>query len=359
MSQTTAREVTRKTQVKRAGVVAPPSPTMPNPSRIFQTFNAFQQTAALRAAIELDVFTAIADRQTTVAQIAQRAAASERGIRILCDYLTVLGFLTKNDTHYGLALDAAMFLDRGSPAYMGSATRFLDAPEMVRAFDRLADAVRKGGTMMGEEGTLDAENALWVEFARSMAPLMMQPAETIAQMVGADKGEKCRVLDIAAGHGLFGINIARHNPQAEIVALDWPNVLEVAKGNARKSGVESRYATIPGSALEADLGKGYDLVLLTNFLHHFDPPTCEGLLRRVHAALVPSGRAVTLEFVPNDDRVTPPEAATFSMIMLGTTPRGDAYTFAEIDRMFRQAGFTRSEHFRQPPMPESVIISYR
>jgi len=358
MSQTTAREVVRSPQVETART-ATPSQTMPNPSRIFQTFNAFQQTAALKAAIDLDVFTAIGDRQTTVEQIARRAAAAERGIRILCDYLTVLGFLTKNQTHYGLAPDAAMFLDRGSPAYMGNAARFLDAPDMVRAYDHLADAVRKGGTVMSEEGTLGAENTLWVEFARSMAPLMMQPAEAIAQLVGAGKSEKCRVLDIAAGHGLFGINIARHNPQAEIVALDWPNVLEVAKENARKSGVESRYATIAGSAFEAELGNDYNLVLLTNFLHHFDPPTCERLLRRVHAALVPGGRAVTLEFVPNDDRVTPPEAATFSMIMLGTTPRGDAYTFAEIERMFRNAGFSRSEHFRQPPMPESVIISYK
>jgi len=358
VSQTTTREVVRGPQVETAKAVAP-SATMPNPMRIFQTFNAFQQTAALRAAIELDVFTAIGDRQTTVEEIAQRAKASERGVRILCDYLTVLGFLTKNETHYGLAPDAAMFLDRGSPAYMGKATRFLDAPEMVRAYDRLAEAVRKGGTVMSEEGTLGAGNPLWVEFARSMAPLMLMPATAIARMVGADKGEKCRVLDIAAGHGLFGINIARHNPQAEIVALDWPNVLEVAKENARNSAVDSRYSTIAGSAFEVDLGKGYDLVLLTNFLHHFDPPTCEKLLRRVHAALVPGGRAVTLEFVPNDDRVTPPEAATFSMIMLGTTPHGDAYTFAEFERMFRNAGFTRSEHFRQPPLPESVIISYK
>jgi 2-polyprenyl-3-methyl-5-hydroxy-6-metoxy-1,4-benzoquinol methylase len=212
--------------------------------------------------------------------------------------------------------------------------------------------------MMGDEGTVGVENPIWVEFARSMAPMMMMPSERISLLVGAHKGGKCRVLDIAAGHGLFGIDIARHNPDAEIVALDWASVLEVAQENAKKSGVESRYSTIAGSAFDVEFGEGYDLVLLTNFLHHFDPPTNEELLRKVHAALAPSGRAVTLEFVPNDDRVTPPEAATFSMIMLGSTPHGDAYTFAEIERMFSNAGFRSSEHFRQPPMPESVIISY-
>jgi 2-polyprenyl-3-methyl-5-hydroxy-6-metoxy-1,4-benzoquinol methylase len=331
---------------------------MPNPGRLFQTFNAYQQTAAMRAAIDLDIFTAIGDRQTTANQIAGRVGAAERGVRILCDFLTVMGYLTKNDFHYGLAPDAALFLDRRSPAYMGSAASFLDAPEMLKAFDGLADAVRKGGTVMGEEGTVGVENPIWVEFARSMAPMMKMPAEVISRLVGADQGGKCRVLDIAAGHGLFGIDIARHNPQAEIVALDWASVLEVAKENARKSGVESRYSTLPGSAFEVDFGGNYDLILLTNFLHHFDVPTNEKLLRKVRAALAPNGRAVTLEFVPNDDRVTPPEAATFSMIMLASTPHGDAYTFAEYVRMFGNAGFSRSEHLRQPPLPESIIISY-
>jgi SAM-dependent methyltransferase len=327
--------------------------------RIFQTLNAFQQTAAMRAAIELDVFTAIGEGQTTTAEIAQRSSAAERGVRILCDNLTLMGFLSKNSAHYGLAPDAAMFLDRRSPAYMGSAVRFLNAPDLLHAYDHLTEAVRKGGTAMSEEGTIAPENPIWVEFARSMAPLMVMPAEAIAQIVGADAGVKCRVLDIAAGHGLFGVTIARHNPLAEIVALDWPAVLEVAKENAREAGLKSRYSTIAGSAFEADFGAGYDIVLLTNFLHHFDVATCEGLLKKVHAALAPRGRAVTLEFVPNDDRVTPPEAAFFSLIMLGSTPHGDAYTFTEYDRMFRNAGFVRNEHIRPPDAPESVIVSYK
>lgn len=358
MGTTTMLRQSRKRK-SRSGANVPAPGVPPNPMRIFQTLNAFQQSAALKAAIELDVFTTIGEGQTTVREIADRARASERGTRILCDCLTLIGFLTKNSTHYGLTPDAATFLDRRSPAYMGTAVRFLNAPEMVRAYDNLAEAVRRGGTVMSPEGTIVPENPLWVEFARSMAPLMAMPAEIIAQLVGADAGGQWRVLDIAAGHGLFGIAIARYNPEAEIVALDWQNVLEVAKENAHQAGVENRYSTIAGSAFEAEFGSGYDLVLLTNFLHHFDAATCEVLLRKVHAALAPEGRAVTLEFVPNDDRITPPEAAFFSMIMLGSTPHGDAYTFAEFDRMFQNAGFRYSEHIRPPQMVESVIVSYK
>ncbi len=311
----------------------------------------------MRAAIQLDIFTAIAGGAATAAAIASRAGAAERGVRILCDFLTILGFLTKHKTRYGLSPDAAVFLGKRSPAYLGTVALFLNAPELVHAYDNLADAVRQGGTVMSEDGTIAAENPLWVEFARSMAPLMTMPAQAIAKMVGG-RG-LCRVLDIAAGHGLFGIEIARLNPNAEIVALDWPMVLEVAKDNARDAGVDGHFRTLPGSAFEVPFGNGYDIVLLTNFLHHFDVPTCEKLLRKVHAALAPGGRAVTLEFVPNDDRVTPPDTAGFSMMMLGTTPHGDAYTFAEYKRMFASAGFSRSVHRQLPAGPESVIISHK
>ncbi len=354
MKKTAKRKVVAKPKKRVIKAKAP----APNPGRVFQTLNAYQQTAAMKAGIELGVFTSIGEGQNTSAQIAQRAGAAERGVRILCDYLTIMGYLTKRDSHYGLTPDAALFLDQRSPAYMGSTAFFLDAPDFMKAFDDLTAAVRKGGTMMSEEGTVSRENPIWVDFARNMASMMKMPAEGLAKLVKAEKGGKCRVLDIAAGHGLFGITIAQHNPQAEIVALDWASVLEVAKENAQKLGVAARYSTIPGSAFEVEFGQGYDLILLTNFLHHFDIPTCENVLRKVHAALAPAGRAVTLEFVPNEDRVTPPEAATFSMIMLGSTAHGDAYTFAEFDRMFHNAGFKRSEHFRQPPMPESMIISY-
>jgi hypothetical protein len=99
-------------------------------------------------------------------------------------------------------------------------------------------------------------------------------------------------------------------------------------------------------------------VLLTNFLHHFDPPTCEKLLRKVHAALKPGGKAVTLEFVPNEDRVSPPAAAAFSLMMLGSTAAGDAYTFSEFDTMFRNAGFSGSQ-IHALPGPEKVIVSQK
>ena len=329
----------------------------PSPQLFFQTINAHQRTEALKAAIELEVFTAIGEGNTTPAEIAKRCQTSERGMRILCDYLTIMEMLTKQGDRYGLTLDSATFLDKRSPAYLGSATEFLCSPQMFENTKRLADAVRKGGTVMEDEGTVSKENPLWVNFARGMAPLMAMPAQLMAKLVEPQPAGKLKILDIAAGHGLFGIAFATNNPDAEITAVDWQPVLEVAKENAQRFGVADRYQTIPGDAFEVEFGTGYDLVLLTNFLHHFDPPTNEALLRKVYAALADGGRAVTLEFVPNDDRVTPPDSAGFSLIMLIGTPSGDAYTFSQLEKMFAGAGFSRSTLHALPPTFQQVVIS--
>jgi ubiquinone/menaquinone biosynthesis C-methylase UbiE len=334
-----------------------PAAQQPSPQLFFETINAHQRTEALKAAIELEVFTAIGEGNATIAEIAKRCQSSEKGMRVLCDYLTIMQMLTKQDDRYALTLDSSVFLDKRSPAYLGGATEFLCSPMLTEGFKHMTEAVRKGGTAVEGEGTLGPEHPVWVNFARGMAAMMAMPAQLMAKLVDPNANQKLKILDIAAGHGLFGIAFATQNQKAEVTALDWKPVLEVAKENAQKAGVAERYKTLEGSAFDVDFGSGYDLVLLTNFLHHFDPPTNETLLRKVHAALADGGRAVTLEFVPNEDRVTPPEVAGFSMVMLVGTPSGDAYTFPELERMFANAGFSRSVIHQLPPTFQQVVIS--
>ncbi len=285
----------------------------PSPERFFQIANSYQLAAALRAAVELELFTAVAEGNRDPRALAARCGASERGARILADFLVVAGLLTKDGGgSYGLTQDSAVFLDRRSPAYMGGTLEFLHAPTLLAGFEDLTGAVRKGGTMIPSGGTVATENPLWVKFARAMAPMAAMPAEAIAALVLGETHGPLKVLDIAAGHGLYGIAFARQNPEAEVVALDWPDVLEVARENARAAGVAERHTGIEGDAFGADFGTGYDVVLLTNFLHHFDPPTCVELLRKVRAALKDDGAAVTLEFVPTKTasrRPSPPPSA--------------------------------------------------
>ncbi len=328
----------------------------PNPASVVEALNAYQRSFALKGAIELEVFTHIADGAATSDEIAPRCNASARGMRILCDYLTIAGFLTKHGNRYGLTLDSATFLSKRSPAYMGTVANFLLTDEHLTNFRDMAAVVRKGGVVQSDEGNMSAENPVWVEFARSMVPMVALFARTMAPIV-AEPGKEMKVLDIAAGHGMFGIEVAKHNTVAEIVAVDWKNVLEVALENARAAGIADRYRTIAGSAFDVDLGSGYDVALLPNFLHHFDPATNIALLKRIRAAMNPDGLLATLEFIPNEDRVTPPSPASFALMMLGSTAHGDAYTFREYDRMFREAGFGESRQVDFGPAPQQLILT--
>jgi 2-polyprenyl-3-methyl-5-hydroxy-6-metoxy-1,4-benzoquinol methylase len=331
----------------------------PSPSLFFETANAYQRTEALRAAVELGLFTQVAAGRRTAEQLADACNASPRGVRILADYLTLVGFLRKRGTEYELTPDSAAFLDAASPAYLGGALEFLLSADLREYFRRLTDAVRRGGTAASEEGTVSHDNPVWVAFARGMAALMRMPAEVLAGLVGGDVQRPLRVLDVAAGHGLFGIAVAKRHPQAHVTALDWPAVLEVARENAAAAGVGGRYALLPGSAFDVDWGGPYDVVLLTNFLHHFDLETCGRIAARAFAALAPGGRALTLEFIPEPDRISPPEAASFALVMLATTARGDAYTFAEYERLFAGAGFSRSEFHSLPPTSQQAVVSHK
>jgi 2-polyprenyl-3-methyl-5-hydroxy-6-metoxy-1,4-benzoquinol methylase len=326
----------------------------PDPTVIFDAFNAYQRTEALKGAVELEIFTHIAEGANTAVEIAKRCHASDRGVRILCDYLTIQGFLTKIGNTYGLSVDSSAFLNKRSPTYIGSVAFFLGHPHHRAHFQDLAAAVRKGGST--DVGNMGPDDPVWVEFAKVMAPLMGIVAETLAKMV-VEATRPMKVLDIAASHGLYGISIAKHNAEAEIVAVDWGNVLEVTKENANKAGVADRYRMIPGSAFDVDFGNGYDLVLLPAFLHHFDPPTNVGLLKKIHSSMKPGGLLATQETIPNDDRVSPPTEAAFSLMMLCSTPAGEAYTFRELDQMLIEAGFHENKLHGLGALPVQVIFS--
>lgn len=330
----------------------------PSPQLFFETAFAIQRTAAVKAAIDVEIFTAIHEGYNSPSTLASRCQASERGMRMLADYLVMLGFLTKSGNGYQLTQDSELFLVNTSPTYVGGTLDFILSPPLYDGFRQLTQAVRQGGTALDDQGTTAEEHPEWVTFARAMVPMMIGPAQWIAEYLLSTGGTIKNVLDIAAGHGVFGVEIAKRFPNAKITALDWPNVLTVAQETANAASLGDRYHTIPGSAFDVNYGEEYDLVLLTNFLHHFDVPTCETLLRKVHSSLAPQGRVVTLEFVPNEDRISP-ASADFSMVMLATTPAGDAYTFTELDAMFTHAGYGRSDIFAVPHSNQHVIFTLR
>lgn len=321
---------------------------------IDRVFFGYQNTAALKATLELDVFTAVGEGHVDVASLANRCEAAPRGIATLCDSLVVMGFLTKSAGKYAPSMDAAKFLDRRSPACIAGVHEFLAAPEMIALmFQDPVGAVRRGGAP--GLANIASDHPIWVRFAQAMGPFMAPDARLVVQHAGDPPPR--RVLDIAAGHGLYGIAFGQRFRECQVTALDWGAVVAVARENAAAAGIAERYDTIAGSAFEVSWGEGYDLVLVPNFLHHFDAAACTDILHRARAALAPGGRVAIVEWVPNEDRVSPPLPALFAMTMLLTTPKGTTYTAPELAAMLADAGFTSPDLIPLVPTPLALVLS--
>src|SRR5579862_352663 len=244
------------------------TPSMqPDPGLIFAELRAYERSAALKGAIDLELFTLIDDGATTPAEMAAKTQGSERGYRILCDFLTMAGHLTKFGDSYGLTTNSQLFLSKRSPAYLGSISDFLAGEHQRNALWQVEAAGRKGGSESDQ--ALAPDHPMWVACVRGMAPMMRAFAGGgIPHVVAGDAPMK--ILDISASHGIYGITALQLNPSAQATGQDWASVLEVAKENAAKAGVADRYHTLPGSAFDVDFGSGWDLILEPNFAHHFD-----------------------------------------------------------------------------------------
>lgn len=325
----------------------------PNPNLVWETMTAHQRTAALRAGVELGVFNALGAGPQSAAALATQAGVAERGMRILCDYLTIIGLIAKDGAVYQHTPTSAVFLDNRSPASMAPMIPFVMNAKIRRASDLLTQTIRQNRTAL-PEALAGQEVEEWVTFARSMQPMMGAAAEFIADQVLAH-GVPAKVLDVAASHGLFGFAVKRKAPSCEIVAQDFASVLEVTQENARAAGLA--ITPLPGSAFTVELGKDYDAILVTNLFHHFSAEDNIVLLKRFHEALRPGGRIYVLEMVPNEDRVTPPAPASFALMMLANTGAGDAFTLADYNAMFAASGFQPGQLVNVPMSAQQLVSS--
>ncbi|MBL9043164.1 MAG: methyltransferase domain-containing protein [Myxococcales bacterium] len=323
----------------------------------YTTVNAYYRTAAVKAAIQLGVFDAVGEDGKTLAEIAQVCRASPRGIRILCRFLVSIGFLKNAGELFFMTREMALYLDKKAPGYLGGSIDFLLSPYIMDAFKDLASVVRTGRVTLPDAGVVSPSHPQWVQFARAMAPTMQLPSLLVAELADRQANQPIKVLDVAAGHGLFGLAIARRNPKARVTLIDWESVLQVARENAAKAGLLERVEFRSGDAFTVDFGEEHDVIVLANFLHHFDEEGCEKILKKAHTALKEGGRVLTCEFIANEDRTSPSLAVMFSMMMLGTTPSGETYAYSDLERMFKRTGYNHVELRAIPPAMEKVVIS--
>jgi ubiquinone/menaquinone biosynthesis C-methylase UbiE len=309
-----------------------------DPQMLQQLMFAFIRSGLLKTAVDLELFTHIAQGRRTAPEIARAAGADARAVGIVLDALTANGLLQKTGEQYGLDPVVEMLLVKDSPAYAGAFTRITLNPRLWNAVGGLTEIVRTGKP---PETIVEVpEHEFWVEFSAASEQISWIGAQAVVEQLVLDPGAASEVLDVAVGSGVYGFTALERYPLARLTSLDWPNVLAHARTIAERRGVAERVTWLGGSAFEAPLPAGrFDAVIMSHFLHHFAPDENSALLRRLFTALKPGGQLLVHDFVPDDARAAHEPALLFAVVMLATTARGNAYTLAEYRPMLEGAGF--------------------
>jgi SAM-dependent methyltransferase len=308
--------------------------------------------AALKAAIDLEIFTHIAHGADTAEKIAAAKALPLRSTRILCDALAALRMLEKSGGRYTLAPAVQVMLVKGSPGYIGGMAAVVGNPMLWHEAGRLADIVKAGHTLLEDRSAEAEDNPFWQEFARGSRAIAQMTGPAVAELIAPmfTDGAPRKILDIACGSGFYGFSALKRFQKARLVSVDWPGVLKFAEANAHQAGVADRVEFRAGDIFASDLGAGYDLVLAVNIYHHFGVDKCIELSRRLNAAAAPGALLAIVDMVPDEARAQERNALMFALTMLIWTRDGDAYTLSEYRHMLETAGF-RDVQLKSTPGP--------
>lgn len=326
------------------------------PERIMQFTWGYAPPLILEAAVRHRLFDVLDKGPRTVEQLNAETGASVRGLRAVLNTLVGLELLARDEQgRYALTPESATYLVRGKPDYRGGMLMHVSS-QLLPKWMQLTEIVRTGkpGGSVNRE---DEGAAFFEKFVEDLFPFNHAAARTLAGALGVAGAKKpLRVLDLAAGSGVWGIVLAQKSPQVRVTAVDWPGVLAVTRRVAEQHNVADRFQFVGGDLHEADFGSGHDIAIFGHILHSEGEARSRRLLQKTFAALAPGGTAVVAEFLVNDERSGPPAGLIFAVNMLVNTDHGDTFSFEEIRRWLEEAGF-RDARTVECPGPSPLILA--
>jgi 3-hydroxy-5-methyl-1-naphthoate 3-O-methyltransferase len=326
-----------------------------SPAMVMEDLTGAWRARTVVAAVELDVFSQIAAGRRAAKDIAAGSGASLRGITLLLDALTAIGYLRKARGGYALQPVAAEFLVPGKEAYAGAMAHALSLT--WENWKNLTQAVRSGRPMetvnVAEKGKEFFPKLVASLFPGNYAASKM----AVSGMPEKERREIHRILDVAAGSGAWSLPFAEVIPDARVTTVDFPEMTPITREFAEKFGVASRYDYLEKDLRQADFGREtYDLVILGHIIHSEGEQHGNALLRKSFAALRPGGKLLIAEYVPNDTRSGPTMPLLFGLNMLLQTDEGAVFTFREYRDSLKAAGFRAVSTLPVPP-PTTVILA--
>jgi ubiquinone/menaquinone biosynthesis C-methylase UbiE len=326
------------------------------PERLMELGFAYAPPLIISAGVSNKVFDSLEDGAKTSEQVAKETGASARALRILMDALVGLNLLKKDRREkYSLTDESAAFLLSKKP---GTHAGFFGiiAPQLISRWLRLSDIVREGRPAVAVNQETEGTE-FFSQLVENIIPMSYPPAQKLGDHLKLAKAKnEIRVLDLAAGSGIWGIALVQKSPRVRVTAVDWAGMIPTTKRITQKFGVGERFNYIEGDILQANFGSGYDIATLGHILHSEGEDRSRQLLKKTFRALKSGGTIAIAEWLVNDDRTKPLPSLMFAVQMLVNTEKGDTFSFNEIKNWLEEPGFRKVRKLAAPG-PSPLILA--
>lgn len=305
--------------------------------------------------MELDIFSHLGQSAVTAEEVAHAIGADARGTRMLLDVLVSLGLVMKQGNAYA-AGDEARFLVPSNPEFLSA--RF-EAANEPKVWPQLTEVIRTGEPVE----RLDTPSVASAVFRKLIHQIHIEHeprARRLAAILLGDAPQPAlRVLDVAAGSGVWGIALARASEAVRVTAHDRPEILPTTKEYVDRCGLTNGFDYLPGDLCSANFGVGiFDIAIVGNIVHWEGEAASCDLFHKLYRAIRPGGRIVVIDMIPDDDRTGPTFALMFALNTLLFTQLGDTYTLHEYEAWLSEAGFNGLET-RDIGSHSPVLITYK
>ena len=336
--------------------MATATPAQVTPERIMQMAWGYVPPLVLEAAIRHHVFDVLDSGPKDIWEVQKATGASARGLTAIMDALVGLNFLSKDEQNrFALTPESSTFLVSTKPTFFGGMIKHC-SEQLIPRWLNLNEVVATGKpvTPVNEE---KSGGEFFHEFVLDIFPMSYGAAQALAaQMNYGSSGDPVRVLDLAAGSGVWGIAQAQSSPRVRVTAVDWPEVIDVTKKTAAKFGLSDRFSFIEGDLLDVSFGSGHNVATLGHILHSEGETRSRKLLAKTFAALASGGTIAVQEFLVNKERTGPVNGLFFAVNMIVNTQEGNTWSFEEIGAWLEEAGFT-NPRLLDAPGPSPLILA--
>lgn len=327
---------------------------------IMQVGLGFWPSKTLLSAVELEVFTFLANNPADLPTLSEALGVHSRSARDFFDALVALGFLERSDGTYRNTPSTDFFLDKRKLSYIGGMLEMANL-RLYPYWAHLTTALRTGEQQNELKGggnpftKLYADTESLTGFLRAMTGISNPANRAIAERFPWK--DYSTAGDFGTAQGDLIVQVVRANPHISGTGIDLPEVASVFEAYVAANEVSSRVRFQPGNFFH-DKWPQVDVVMMGHILHDWDLQQKKFLIGKAFETLPKGGALIVYESIIDDDRSKNAFGLLMSLNMLVETPGGFDYTGADCMGWMKQAGFreTRVEHLVGP---DSMVVGIK